>query len=146
MRISDWSSDVCSSDLANGLSRHRTAACTGMVTSVRSRIAKAIWDNGVRTAVDRHQGCRSHTTSGAYSSLANRTGLPSTSCAARRSFPPTSCHRKGATSRQRLGAPSATVRDEITSRSEEHTSELQSLMRISYAVFCLKNKYLKYHL
>src|SRR3546814_3964470 len=29
------------------------------------------------------------------------------------------------------------------SRSEEHTSELQSLMRISYAVFCLKNKTLK---
>src|SRR3546814_5989656 len=28
-------------------------------------------------------------------------------------------------------------------RSEEHTSELQSLMRISYAVFCLKNKKLK---
>src|SRR3546814_6199323 len=28
----------------------------------------------------------------------------------------------------------------ITQRSEEHTSELQSLMRISYAVFCLKNK------
>src|SRR3546814_1115432 len=27
-----------------------------------------------------------------------------------------------------------------TMRSEEHTSELQSLMRISYAVFCLKNK------
>src|SRR3546814_9914758 len=32
----------------------------------------------------------------------------------------------------------ATVRMEI--RSEEHTSELQSLMRIAYAVFCLKNK------
>src|SRR3546814_3192942 len=29
---------------------------------------------------------------------------------------------------------------EPTSRSEEHTSELQSLMRISYAVFCLKKK------
>src|SRR3546814_4768062 len=29
---------------------------------------------------------------------------------------------------------------EILSRSEEHTSELQSLMRISYAVFCLKKK------
>src|SRR3546814_1399010 len=28
----------------------------------------------------------------------------------------------------------------ITTRSEEHTSELQSLMRISYAVFCLKKK------
>src|SRR3546814_9706810 len=30
--------------------------------------------------------------------------------------------------------------DEEESRSEEHTSELQSLMRISYAVFCLKKK------
>src|SRR3546814_5498582 len=29
---------------------------------------------------------------------------------------------------------------ELTERSEEHTSELQSLMRISYAVFCLKKK------
>src|SRR3546814_10218074 len=34
----------------------------------------------------------------------------------------------------------ATVRIEIGVRSEEHTSELQSLMRISYAVFCLKKK------
>src|SRR3546814_6306278 len=32
------------------------------------------------------------------------------------------------------------VISEIRSRSEEHTSELQSLMRISYAVFCLKKK------
>src|SRR3546814_1942011 len=31
------------------------------------------------------------------------------------------------------------------SRSEEHTSELQSLMRISYAVFCLKKKKIKYN-
>src|SRR3546814_10621031 len=30
-----------------------------------------------------------------------------------------------------------------SARSEEHTSELQSLMRISYAVFCLKNKKMK---
>src|SRR3546814_5567244 len=30
--------------------------------------------------------------------------------------------------------------DEFVERSEEHTSELQSLMRISYAVFCLKKK------
>src|SRR3546814_2598265 len=33
-----------------------------------------------------------------------------------------------------------TNRDEDETRSEEHTSELQSLMRISYAVFCLKKK------
>src|SRR3546814_9853073 len=31
-------------------------------------------------------------------------------------------------------------RDEVAARSEEHTSELQSLMRISYAVFCLTKK------
>src|SRR3546814_1913938 len=37
---------------------------------------------------------------------------------------------------QRTVSPAATV----ISRSEEHTSELQSLMRISYAVFCLKKK------
>src|SRR3546814_1104042 len=38
-------------------------------------------------------------------------------------------------------------RDEVfASRSEEHTSELQSLMRISYAVFCLKKKNLLPHL
>src|SRR3546814_10861747 len=34
--------------------------------------------------------------------------------------------------------------DEYVMRSEEHTSELQSLMRISYAVFCLKKKKKKY--
>src|SRR3546814_5258324 len=37
---------------------------------------------------------------------------------------------------KRLGAHS----DDAPRRSEEHTSELQSLMRISYAVFCLKKK------
>src|SRR3546814_3668100 len=36
--------------------------------------------------------------------------------------------------------PAATSTRSIDSRSEEHTSELQSLMRISYAVFCLKKK------
>src|SRR3546814_3583053 len=32
------------------------------------------------------------------------------------------------------------VKRPVSARSEEHTSELQSLMRISYAVFCLKKK------
>src|SRR3546814_1928126 len=35
--------------------------------------------------------------------------------------------------------------DDPLSRSEEHTSELQSLMRISYAVFCLKKKKIKHN-
>src|SRR3546814_4394782 len=34
----------------------------------------------------------------------------------------------------------------FTNKSEEHTSELQSLMRISYAVFCLKKKTKKQHI
>src|SRR3546814_4258015 len=38
-------------------------------------------------------------------------------------------------------APDLNYRDGcLTARSEEHTSEIQSLMRISYAVFCLKKK------
>src|SRR3546814_8332502 len=42
---------------------------------------------------------------------------------------------------QRLGhLLHSTALDKTSARSEEHTSELQSLMRISYAVFCLKKK------
>src|SRR3546814_9408131 len=37
-------------------------------------------------------------------------------------------------------APARQTRPRLEKRSEEHTSELQSLMRISYAVFCLKKK------
>src|SRR3546814_12790136 len=39
-----------------------------------------------------------------------------------------------------IGAPAARIGVLDKIRSEEHTSELQSLMRISYAVFCLKKK------
>src|SRR3546814_10129330 len=45
--------------------------------------------------------------------------------------------------RARAGFPLAWGRR--TARSEEHTSELQSLMRNSYAVFCLKKKIIHYH-
>src|SRR3546814_2222684 len=38
------------------------------------------------------------------------------------------------------GAPHAAAGIDLEARSEEHTSELQSLMRISYAVFCLNTK------
>src|SRR3546814_9415653 len=40
----------------------------------------------------------------------------------------------------RSSAPNLALRNLLRIRSEEHTSELQSLMRISYAVFCLKKK------
>src|SRR3546814_4774876 len=49
-----------------------------------------------------------------------------------------------------IGRPSSSFGQSLPRRSEEHTSELQSLMRISYAVFCLKKKNnrthdIKYH-
>src|SRR3546814_9016961 len=40
----------------------------------------------------------------------------------------------------RISIPVAITKTQTGGRSEEHTSELQSLMRISYAVFCLKKK------
>src|SRR3546814_2982739 len=39
-----------------------------------------------------------------------------------------------------MGQPYPVTLERLAERSEEHTSELQSLMRISYAVFCLKKK------
>src|SRR3546814_8928631 len=53
--------------------------------------------------------------------------------------------RTGRSFRMHVGRPRATHGQTIRTgrtrhRSEEHTSELQSLMRISYAVFCLKKK------
>src|SRR3546814_5038830 len=50
------------------------------------------------------------------------------------------CHGTTAATNALLEGKGAAVALVTTSRSEEHTSELQSLMRISYAVFCLKNK------
>src|SRR3546814_4086546 len=46
------------------------------------------------------------------------------------------CRPRPRIARRRTGTP----RHRACTRSEEHTSELQSLMRISYAVFCLKKK------
>src|SRR3546814_8589841 len=49
--------------------------------------------------------------------------------------PAARCRRRGAGAGR-----AAAARHRARGRSEEHTSELQSLMRISYAVFCLKKK------
>src|SRR3546814_13179781 len=60
----------------------------------------------------------------------SRLGAPAAAPRCRRPGGRTACRTRVS----RLAHPSADV------RSEEHTSELQSLMRISYAVFCLKKK------
>src|SRR3546814_3686768 len=52
-------------------------------------------------------------------------------------------HRGPARRRPTDGCSRARAGRTATGRSEEHTSELQSLMRISYAVFCLKKKKLR---
>src|SRR3546814_8076806 len=99
MRISDWSSDVCSSDLA--------------MLAMRAHRA----DDG---------RCRQAGQSTSCVCVTSATSAPS-------SVRMRVCHTD-----RRL--PIFTGVASPTSRSEEHTSELQSLMRISYAVFCLKKK------
>src|SRR3546814_7368510 len=111
MRISDWSSDVCSSDL---VSAHRPGPAQNAVAAP---------DDGRRTvsAAGRRDGGDAADRRGG----SDRGDLP----AAPWGRP---CRHRLAGADPRRGG-----RDP---RSEEHTSELQSLMRISYAVFCLKKK------
>src|SRR3546814_2994274 len=111
MRISDWSSDVCSSDL-----RARISSVAMPSTSSASHRALTLM-----TSV--------------YSlSPAFREASPFTALAIMAS--PLQLHPAHRRTGERLDTSSDHP------RSEEHTSELQSLMRISYAVFCLQNKHI----
>src|SRR3546814_3482470 len=125
MRISDWSSDVCSSDLlprpARTAANYRDygEAELGRLSFIRRARDLGFSLDQVRALLklsdDRSQDCASvDRIAGAHlleidRKLADLTAL-----------------------RRELKA--------VIDRSEEHTSELQSLMRISYAVFCLKKK------
>src|SRR3546814_7013790 len=113
MRISDWSSDVCSSDLAriftgNSISLSRCWRQWGSRYAIRA--GRNLPDKEfryLRTVIVTAAVYRGFNSQLAPLLLTFR-------------------HRAG------VQAP--------VERSEEHTSELQSLMRISYAVFCLKKK------
>src|SRR3546814_2036980 len=116
MRISDWSSDVCSSDLVR---EAEGSLCEGALLETLSHL-------GGRAELAR----RARIGAGGH----RRDDLPRTHHAARR-------YRAGCGLME--GAPTAAelfAALRVLVRSEEHTSELQSLMRISYAVFCLKKK------
>src|SRR3546814_7891858 len=123
MRISDWSSDVCSSDL------HRIGAAEGDVDGI-DVIGQRGDDRGEIFIADRHPeaGIERRLAAEPAERLeeAEHLGVG-----------------EGVVLRQhRQRAVALLVVDVLAEagRSEEHTSELQSLMRISYAVFCLKKK------
>src|SRR3546814_3110192 len=99
MRISDWSSDVCSSDLVGPRIEH-----TGDVARPRMRLAVIGEPEAAMRIEDDVVGATQR--------------------------------RAGGLGVERLDRTAG----DIDARSEEHTSELQSLMRISYAVFCLKKQ------
>src|SRR3546814_8020824 len=111
MRISDWSSDVCSSDLDGTIWRQ---VDPGAVASQAGRVYESVMrvTSIIQQSTDLFVplGC----VLGAWLILLGR----------RRS--------------EMVGGAALII---ISARSEEHTSELQSLMRISYAVFCLKKKH-----
>src|SRR3546814_1525868 len=107
MRISDWSSDVCSSDLTR-----RTVVAHGLLPESDPG------EHALHEAVALREAVKHvHHFAVEQAEVADIAG-------------------------DRLGGDAAVdaVEGSGGPRSEEHTSELQSLMRISYAVFCLKKK------
>src|SRR3546814_1120136 len=115
MRISDWSSDVCSSDLFAMARAHFYAGdCAA---------GEAMGDAALRL--------------NAYDpDITGFMGLFKAACGHGAAALPL-LQRSLDLDASYAGVPAVTL---AFMRSEEHTSELQSLMRISYAVFCLKKK------
>src|SRR3546814_10481985 len=125
MRISDWSSDVCSSDLVLTLENAETGQVRGtcqIFTHVGQTSPFYSYRLGVLTQSSRELGRTFRA-----QMLGLTTDLEGSSEVGGLSLHP----RERA---EGLGLLLARSRY----GSEEHTSELQSLMRISYAVFCLK--------
>src|SRR3546814_7935196 len=117
MRISDWSSDVCSSDLI--------AASRGFRRAVHDA------DLHADLVDEHHHALRARDVAGQLAQcLRHQTRLHADAGVAHLAFDFGLRHQR----RDRIDD------DHVDARSEEHTSELQSLMRNSYAVFCLKKK------
>src|SRR3546814_6793988 len=127
MRISDWSSDVCSSDLVRppigekqiALVIQPTIVSDCLVATLRATRSGANIVIGVARPCVRPQEHLADLTGREFASIIVQDADAAIERAAYRSA---------------MRPPLAAI------RSEEHTSELQSLMRISYAVFCLKKK------
>src|SRR3546814_10580716 len=116
MRISDWSSDVCASDLIN----HCCLPGRNSTGAIRHRSIALSRLNGPHLrSLHVHGGLKVPPSCKATASPTRQPLRPEAGCQG-----------------QFLGSAAMSP----AQRSEEHTSELQSLMRISYAVFCLKKK------
>src|SRR3546814_4522748 len=127
MRISDWSSDVCSSDLRGVAEVRKSAIHRGLQGTRRAQRAPPPRRRSEIARRDRRVGGQSCAGPRLSRQAARRSGDDRDA--------EDDAAGEGIADREPRGRDRA-VRREI--RSEEHTSELQSLMRISYAVFCLK--------
>src|SRR3546814_6200761 len=114
MRISDWSSDVCSSDLCRSPDRQWWPDHSIAVPHTEAGQGRSFPDIRPVEAVRHRQPAERN---GRSKDIGVCEHPESGECRRLLLEPPVPC-----------------------ARSEEHTSELQSLMRISYAVFCLKKK------
>src|SRR3546814_3246485 len=122
MRISDWSSDVCSSDLPPARS------------GVKQQEGQA--EPCYKDPLPYRQ-CDAASHKGEYSGVGNEAGKPD-QCGG--PGPQAASRQMGGKRGQQQGADIAGTPDQ---RSEEHTSELQSLMRNSHDVFRVQKKIAK---
>src|SRR3546814_5883152 len=129
MRISDWSSDVCSSDL---LGVDVVLECTGLFTSKAK--AGAHIAAGAKKVIISAPGDKD--IDGTFVFGVNHEQIKASHSVISNASCTTNCLAPLAqVLHQKVG-----IVHGLMTRSEEHTSEIQSLMRISYAVFCLKKK------
>src|SRR3546814_5431468 len=127
MRISDWSSDVCSSDLAQGLAYDVQSMDATFARLYPEQYAATI--SGDRMAQDARERWK-NTLDGLHTAMRMQAQVSQNLAQDESALADLVSQSQSAT-----GALQAQQ-----ARSEEHTSELQSLMRISYAVFCLNKK------
>src|SRR3546814_6853625 len=149
MRISDWSSDVCSSDLLDG---DPDAAIRSQDEDAYLRIGDDFgeqWTSGTPALVEIvHDSTRQDSAipvrriENALQRYGQQVGalrLLARGINPAVAAPLSVAHKDLSTPEARRGMLMA-ILPYFLIKSEEHTSELQSLMRISYAVFCLKKK------
>src|SRR3546814_10375133 len=123
MRISDWSSDVCSSDLSGDSILFPNRSGGRMTRSnVTQRLNLAVATAGRKNPGLLDRPVTPHTVRHTTAMHLLQSGVDITVIALW------------------LGHEDTATTHMYVERSEEHASELQSLMRISYAVFCLKKK------